>query len=554
MKLHAWITVLVLLALPAQAQQAAPPAPAASAAPPAPAAPPLTAEQAALKAHVQFLASDALRGREAGTHDYDVAAEYVAAQMLAIGLKPGGERGGWFQPFRLATYRAAEKAHWTLRRGSRDVPLQFGTDFINNGGDDSGAFRAEGDIVFAGYGIVDPQSRYDDYAGLDVRGKIVLIVSGKPKGLSRDVAAHFDDDRNKAQSALVRGAAAIVFVETPALRKVIPFEKMVGFYDYPITGWAAPEGATLPSDATKMIGAFSMTGAEKLFAGARIRWADVIAAESRGTRMPTGPLVGRLAVATVTTRSTKDTRNVVGMIEGSDPALRNQYVVLSAHLDHLGVGKPVNGDAIYNGAMDNAIGIAEMLEVVRAIQQSGKRPRRSILVLATAAEEKGMFGSAYFARYPTVPKDAIVADLNLDMPILTYPLVDLVVQGGDHSSIGQLVAAAARTEGLGVVPDPEPREMSFVRSDHYSFVKAGIPAVSIDTGPGGIGAAASRKFLDENYHQPSDQIDLPFDWNSAVKYKHVGLATALALADADARPVWNKGDFFGTLYGGVGAQ
>lgn len=149
-----------------------------------------------------------------------------------------------------------------------------------------------------------------------------------------------------------------------------------------------------------------------------------------------------------------------------------------------------------------------------------------------------------------MPKGSIVADVNFDMPILTYPLVDLVVLGGERSSIGPVVAAAARAEGLGVVPDPEPEEMFFVRSDHYSFVQAGIPAVSIDTGPGGTGAVAARKFLDENYHKPSDQIDLPFDWDSAVKYKHVGLATVQALADGDTRPRWNQGDFFGTLFGG----
>ena len=218
------------------------------------------------------------------------------------------------------------------------------------------------------------------------------------------------------------------------------------------------------------------------------------------------------------------------------------------------MGDPVAGDRIYNGAMDNALGGAMMLEVARAFQQSGKRPRRSILFVALTAEEKGLIGSDYFGHLPPVPKDRIVADVNMDMPIMTYPIEDIVVLGGERSSLGPVIARAAADEGLKVVPDPAPEEMFFVRSDHYSFVKSGIPAVSIDSGPGGAGAAAQKKFLAENYHKPSDQIDLPFDWASAAKFTRLNYAVARALADADERPRWNKGDFFGTLFGGYGAE
>ncbi|WP_237709228.1 M28 family peptidase [Sphingomonas elodea] len=529
---------LLLLASPALAQQAAP----------------LNPEQAALKAHVQFLASDALRGREAGTRDFDVAAEYVAARMAAIGLKPGAA-GSWFQPVKLTTYRPAEKAAWTLKRGGKEVALAFGTDFVNEPIPSAPDFKAEGGVVFAGYGIVYPEGRRDDYKGLDVRGKIVAILAGTPKGLPNEVNAHFGDDGQKARLAAARGAKAVLIVETVERAKKFSLEKFAPFYAYPRTGWVGPDGvANTVSPTAPVVGQLGQAGAAKLFEGAKIRWADVLAAQTRGGRMPTGALAGTLALASKTRLTTRDSRNVVGMIEGSDPTLKAQTVVLSAHLDHVGVGERVKGDVIYNGAMDNAIGVSMVLEIARAIQESGTRPRRSLLFVALTAEEKGLIGSDYFAHYPTVPKSAIVADVNFDMPILTYPLVDLVVLGGERSSIGPAVAAAAKAEGLGVVPDPEPEEMFFVRSDHYSFVQAGIPAVSIDTGPGGTGAVAARKFLDENYHKPSDQIDLPFNWDSAVKYKHVGLATVQALANGDARPSWNKGDFFGTLFGGAGAQ
>ncbi len=533
---RALIALFALLAAPlAQAQQ-------------------LDAAQAALKSHVQFLASDALRGREAGTRDYDVAAEYVAAQMLRLGLQPGAG-GSWFQPVTLVAYRAAEKAKWSLTRGGTTIPLQFGIDFVNTAAPATPDFTAEGGMVFAGYGIVYPQGGRDDYKGLDVKGKIVAILPGVPKGLPNEVEAHFGDDEQKAAIAAAHGAKAVVLLESGAQRAQYTFEQIIPFYDYERTTWARPDGTAYAVAAgAPPVGYLGSVGAEKLFAGARIKWADVLAAEKKGARIPTGPLVGTIAVASKSRLVTLNSRNVVGLIPGSDPALKDQVVVLSAHLDHVGVGQPINGDRIYNGAMDNAIGVSTMLEVAQRFMASGGKPRRSMLFVALTGEEKGLLGSDYFAHYPPVPKAALVADVNMDMPILTYPLVDVVALGGERSSLGPVIAAAAAEQGLKVVPDPAPEEMFFVRSDHYSFVKSGIPAVSLDTGPGGEGAVAQRKFLDENYHKPSDQIDLPFDWASAEKYLNLNYAVAHALTDAPERPRWNKGDFFGVQFGGYGAD
>ena len=515
---------------------------------------PLPPEQAALKSHVQFLASDALRGREAGTRDYDVAAEYVAAQMLAIGLQPGVE-GSWFQPFKLIGYKPAEKAKWSLMRGGSEIPLQFGIDFVNTPAPATPDFKAEAGVVFAGYGIVYPEGKRDDYKGLDVKGKIVAILPGVPKGLPNAVEAHFSDDEAKALLAEKRGAVAVIILESLAQREQFPFEAFAGYYDYERSGWARPDGTAFATAAgAPPVGYIGNAGAEKLFQGSRIKWSDVLAAQRRDTKLPTGALLGTLKVASKTRIVSQTTRSVVGLIPGSDPALKDEYVVLSAHLDHVGVGDPVNGDRIYNGAMDNAIGVSTMLEVARKFIASGERPRRSMLFVALAAEEKGLIGSDYFAHYPPVAKDRIVADVNMDMPILTYKLEDLVALGGERSSLGPVIEAAAAGEGLKVVPDPAPEEMFFVRSDHYSFVKAGIPAVSLDTGPGGAGAEAQKKFLADNYHKPSDQIDLPFDWNSAAKYMRVNYAIARTLTDAPERPRWNKGDFFGVQFGGYGAE
>lgn len=527
---------LLALALPAAAQQLPP-------------------EQAALKAHVQLLASDQLRGREAGTHEYDIAAEYVAAQMLGAGLKPAGEKG-WFQPLGLVTYRPAKKAKWTLTRGGAAIPLQFGIDFLNSGIPTTPDFAAEGPVVFAGYGLVYPEGKRDDYRGLDVRGKIVAIYAGVPEGLPGEVAAHLGDDDQKARLAQARGAKAVVIVESLERRAEFPLEAMAPYYDYERTTWAGPDGkAHIIAPGSPVVGTLGQAGAEKLFAGSRIKWRDVLGAELRGTRMPTGPLVGSLRVATSTHVAAARSSNVIGMLEGSDPALRNEYVVVSAHLDHVGVGEPENGDEIYNGAMDNAAGVSMMLEMARAFETSGKRPRRSILFVALTAEEKGLIGSSYFAAQPGLPAGGtLVADINLDMPILTFPLQDIVVLGGERSSLGATYAAAAAAEGLKVVPDPAPEEMFFIRSDHYSFVQAGVPAVSVDSGPGGPGEAAQRDFLANHYHKPSDDMALPIDWAAAAKFLRVNYAATRALADADARPSWNKGDFFGVAFGGHGAR
>ena len=515
----------------------------------------LPPDQAAIKSHVQFLASDALRGREAGTHDFDVAAEYMAAQMLAAGLKPGGANGGWFQPVHLVNYRPAEKGTMALASGPASITMKFGVDFLNTPTPATPDFSASGQVVFAGYGIVYPQGKRDDYKGLDVRGKIVAILPGVPRGLPIEVEAHFGDDDQKARLAEARGAKAVVVLESAARHSDFAFANLVPYYDYPRWTWANDAGTAHSNAPGAPVAALiSQAGAEKLFAGSRIKWADVLAAERRGARMPTGALAATLTAASRTRLRLVESHNVIGVLQGSDPALRNEYLILSAHLDHIGVGEPVKGDRIYNGAMDNAVGNAMILEIARRFRASGKAPRRSILFVSLTGEEIGLIGSDYFAHYPTVPKASLVADINIDMPILTYKLEDLVVDGEERMSLGQTVRAAAAVEGLAVVPDPTPEEMFFVRSDHYSFVQAGIPAVSIDTGPGGAGAAAQKIFLDQNYHKPSDQIDLPFDWDSAAKYLRVGYDVARRVTDADARPRFYKGDFFGVQFGGYGAK
>jgi Zn-dependent M28 family amino/carboxypeptidase len=240
--------------------------------------------------------------------------------------------------------------------------------------------------------------------------------------------------------------------------------------------------------------------------------------------------------------------NVAGMIEGADPALKGEVIVLSAHLDHVGVTPPVKGDGINNGALDNAGGIATTLEVARAFQEAGKRPRRSILVLAVTGEEKGLLGAEYFAHNPTVPAASLAANVNLDMPILTYDFVDVVAFGAERSSLGEAVRRAATRTGVALSPDPLPEEGLFTRSDHFRFVEVGVPSTFLMTGFQNGGEAKFRGFLASCYHRPCDDISQPIDYLAGAKFARLNYEVARELADADARPKWNKGDFFGTKF------
>lgn len=551
---------LLSLAITASAQEAKP-----EAAPPAPTAAETNAfvnaalppAQAAMKAHVMFLASDALKGREAGTDEYEIAAQYVAAQFYAAGLKPGGVDGSYLQPVPLLSFRAADKGTLTVTRGNAaPVNLVFGEDYIPGGNPEKESTVLDAGVVFAGYGIVAPQHQRDDYKGVDARGKIVAIFSGAPGGFDGEERAHFGSNANKAAIAASKGAAGVIVLETPASAKVRPFARLTDVWDEWRMTWADAQGnGHLPAKGTPTVASVSMKGAAKLFGGDK-GWAAAVKAAEREKSVTPFASSAKLAVALKTERKTVTSSNVAGIIPGSDPRLKDEVVVLTAHLDHVGVGKADDtGDTIYNGAMDNAMGIASLIEEAKRFQASGKPPRRSIMFLAVTAEEKGLIGADYFAHNPTVPKANLVANVNLDMPVITYKFEDMIAFGAARSTLGQTVARATATVGVGVGQDPMPEQGFFVRSDHYRFVQQGIPSVFLWPGMAGIGRAAFDEFLAKHYHQPSDEVsNKAILWDQGVRFIEANYAIAREIADADARPAWNKGDFFGTLYNGYGAK
>ena len=512
-------------------------------------------EEAAMRGHVGFLASDEMKGREAGTAEYDIAARYVAAQFETMGLRPAGAKDSYIQPVPLVLFRAADKGSVKLVRGAAETTLEFGVDYLPGASPLTPEMMKDAPLVFVGFGVVAPGFKRDDYAGRDVRGKIVVMLSGAPSSLPTEERAHYGNGVSKRVLAAERGAIGIISVDTPTREKVSPFARRARNWQALGATWAHGDGKPdYPGGSAPGLATISLAGAAKLFAGLPGGADAVFAASEAKAGNPK-----RMALpvnARVTLKSdikSMMSSNVAGLLEGSDPVLKDQVIVLSAHLDHTGICPEVKGDKICNGAMDNAMGIASMIEVAHGFKHLKARPKRSILFLAVTAEEKGLVGADYFAQNPTLVKGSLVGNVNLDMPIVTYDFKDVVAFGAERSSIGPAVSRAGATMGIALVPDPEPEQGIFTRSDHYRFVQQGIPAVFLVTGPGGDGAVVGAEFQKTHYHQPSDDMNLPFKWGAATRFVALNLAIARDLADAPDRPRWNKGDFFGTLYKGYGA-
>lgn len=492
-----------------------------------------------VRAHVAFLADDLLEGRDAGTRGYDLAARYVATQFEALGLKPGGTdaKGSWTQTI---TFRA--------ERLNPDKPgaLTIGTQRFANGQDVLIAPDARfsdqtlsAPAVFVGHGVVAPAQKIDDYAGLDVKGKIVVMVRAMPPGLPSELSAALSAGRNEEASK--RGAVAVLTLMTSDIVRQMPPNALQRELSRPRTRMLEPDGQPLLR-APGLQATAGVTGAAAtaLFAGAPRSFAQIDEAVQKKTKLKGFALPAPVTIAQSTTSTTMRSANVIGVLPGTDPALSGETVLLTAHLDHNGINPNAPGaDKVFNGAMDNAAGVATMLEAARAFVASGKPPRRSVMFVALTAEEDGLLGSDYLARHPAVAAPGrVVADVNLDMPVLLYKLDDVVAFGAEHSTVGEAVARAAAQSGLALSPDFMPEENVFVRSDHYSFVRQGVPSVMLATGVRNGGDAIFRAFLAKTYHTPADQADLPFDWASAARFAEVNYRIARDLADAPQAPRW----------------
>ncbi|ATY33741.1 M20/M25/M40 family metallo-hydrolase [Sphingomonas psychrotolerans] len=500
---------------------------------------------AEIRKHVTFLADDRLAGRDAGTPGHELAARYVAEQFAALGLRPGGTDKGWFQQVSLAEYGLDDRRPASLRVGPHKFANGAEVLIAPSPRFGTATQTVTGGAVFVGYGLEAPDLGYDDYAGLDLRGKFAVMLIGVPKGLPAATAARIN--RERGVTAAKHGAAGILYIAGPADQR--QWRYAAGYMLDDTTKWLSEQGFPDGIDPGVQIGAYlNETAAKALFQGAGMRIEQIFAAAASSGRLKGFALKQRATLERTSKVKAYRSPNVIGVLPGSDPALADQYVVLSAHLDHVGRDSHLPGDKIHNGAMDNAAGVATMLEAARAFAQGKTRPKRSILFVALTAEEDGLLGSSYLARHPVTGRGRLVADVNLDMPILLYDFQDVIAFGGEHSTMGEIVARAGARMGVAVSPDPVPEEQFFERSDHFNFVKAGVPSIFLMTGFANGGEKAFRDFLANNYHQVSDQIDLPFNWDAGAKFARLNYLIAREVADSPEAPRWYAGNPFGDRY------
>lgn len=484
-------------------------------------------------ATVQFLADDLLEGRGTGKRGHELAAAYVASRFQALGLKPGGENGSWYQrvPFRRATTDGTPTFAMTV--GGKTEALTAGQDMAVRPSVTEKARSISAPVVFVGLGIRDAKLKIDDYAGLDVRGKIVLVLGGTPKGLPSDIAAHIAS--RKADMAAAAGAIGMIDVA------------MAGPSDRPVTDWIDSKGkaGSMPQ-GLRFRGSVSRPVVERLFAGAPQTFSAVMASRAAGQSPRGFALAPSLSINARSSWSDFTSPEVVGKMEGSDARLRDEYVVLMGHLDHLGMrenAKP-GEDVIYNGALDNAAGVATMLEAAERFIASGQKPKRSLLFIANTGEELGLLGASYWAEHPTVPLSKVSAAVDLDMPLPLYDFTDVTAFGAEHSTVADAVAKAGRTMGVSVGPDPMPEQGIFVRSDHYPLVLRGVPAILMFTGHANGGKPQWDKFFASNYHQVSDDLKLPINWGALARYGELNYRIARELADSPTRATWRAGSYF----------
>jgi Zn-dependent M28 family amino/carboxypeptidase len=509
-------------------------------------------------AHVQYLASDAMQGRQTGSAEFLNAAAYVVDQFKADGLQPAGVDGGWYQPVRFDVQRVmADRSSMSLVVNDQTTPLTLGEDAIL-GTRAAQPKSVDAPLMFIGYGLHLPEAKYDDFNSAEVpwaslKGKIIVYVNGGPADLPGPLKS-YARTAPFLKAAREAGVVGLISIPTP---KSMDFgwQRVASSASQPGMRLAETKDATevarrhpsLADDHGELFTAtFNPAQAEKLFAGTGHTFAEILALADAQKPLPRFPL-GKAIKASVTTEVTHvESPNIAAKLTGSDPKLKSEYVILSAHLDHLGVGAPIHGKTIYTGAMDDASGVATVLEVAKKFSGAKTRPRRSMLFLIVTAEEKGLLGSRYFAGHPTVPEKNIAADLNLDMFMPIFPLKKLHVQGLEQSTLADDARAVGAEHHIEIAVDPEPDRNSFIRTDQYSFVQAGIPALAFKFGwtAGSPEYKAWRSWLAERYHSTDDDLTQPVDEAAAAQFNSFLADLARKVADDDARPHYLEKSFF----------
>ena len=484
-------------------------------------------------AHVTALADDSMLGREAGSPEHRKAADYVAAAFSRAGLEPSGGEG-FLQPVPLKRRQVVEsRSSVALVRDGRAEPLVFGRDAaINLRSTRTGTVEAP--LVFIGAALRAPEAGIDDFAGVDLRGKVAVVLSGAtPKGMAGPELAAAREAGGDA--LLGSGVVGVISLYNP--KSDLPWERYAASRLHPQMRLAHQEPGHGPPTLVSLT--LSPAMGERLFAGASRSYTEIRALADSGAKLP-GVVLPASVRATVTVEDGDAlSHNVVGVLRGSDPTLAAEFLVLTAHLDHLGVGEPVAGDSIFNGAMDNASGIATLIETAALVARRTPRPKRSVAFVAVTGEEHGLLGSDAFASDPPLT-GPVVADLNTDMYLPINPLRKLLVNGLEESDLADDVRSAAARVGVEVITDPEPERNAFVRSDQFSFIRRGIPALSLKVGFA-LGTPEHERVLQwrkERYHGVEDEVTQPVNRETAAEFNRLYAELVMEVANRPTRPAW----------------
>lgn len=494
-------------------------------------------------AHVKFLADDSLEGRDTGSQGLRKAEAYAVEQFKKAGLQPAGT-DGYYQPVKFIQYSVDEaKSSLELLRDDRTQPLSFADDAFISARFTRKSKELTAPLVFIGYGLRIPENNLDELAGVDVRGKIVVYIAGSPSDVATALASHYQTIGERWKFLKEAGAIGIASIPNPASMD-IPWSRISLNRNHPAMDLAGPEFDETPGLQLGLT--VNPAAAESFFAGSGHTFAELAALAKDRKPLPSFALKTSIRARATIDSSELESANVIGKLPGTNPNLKDEFVVLSAHIDHVGIGAPINGDKIYNGAMDNGAGSALVMDVAASLKTHPEKLDRGILFLLVTGEEKGLLGSRYFATHPTVPAKSIVADVNVDQFLPIVPLKILKIGGLAESDLGDRAAAVASSLGVKPQADPEPLRNIFIRSDQYSFIRKGIPAVKMDVGfeLGSPEQKIFKEWLTTRYHAPSDDVNQPVDLQAAALYEEIVRRLLLDVANSPSRPKWHENSFF----------
>lgn len=492
--------------------------------------------------YVKVLADDNMEGRETGSAGLRKAEAYIVEQLKSDGLEPAGSKG-FYQPVKFESRQIIEKdSSLALVRDGKAQPLTLGDDAIFSTRVDL-APSVEAPLVFVGYGLTVPEMNYDDLAGLDLKGKVAVMLAGAPAEIPGPLASHYSTASERWKALQKAGVVGTITILNPASMD-IPWSRISVNRAHPSMTLVGEEFDDTPGQ--KLSVAFNPARAAQLFDGSGHSLQEILDIAKDRKQLPRFPLTASIRAKAKVEKKILESSNVIARLPGSDPNLKNEYVVLSAHVDHLGIGEPINGDRIYNGAMDNGSGSAALLDVAASLKKSPEKLKRSLLFVFVTGEEKGLLGSKYFTAHPTVKANSMVADINIDMFLPIVPLKFLTILGLNESDLGQMAASIAESLGVKPQPDPEPQRNAFIRSDQYNFIRHGIPglAMQVSFEKGSPQQQIFKDWLTQRYHAPSDDLNQPVDLPAAGKYEEIVRTLMVRVANDDQRPQWKQDSFF----------